>query len=162
MDDTETTIPLKRSSQHGATPAVGLVGPKEAVGYLGADAQRTPGQLWLSSKVQGRDIEWLVDTGAILTVIAKETWDGIRLEDFTSSAGDKVMGATGTTLRVFGRGSLWVEAGGLTLPVQTVVADIAFPAILGLDTLQRWAAQIDTGNGLIHICLLYTSPSPRD
>ena len=77
-----------------------------------------------------------MDTGAILTVIAKETWDGLRLEDFTSSAGDKVMGATGTTIRVFGRGSLWVEAAGLTLPVQTVVADIAFPAILGLDTLQ--------------------------
>ena len=147
----ETNIRLKRSPDGERVPRVGLVGPEETVKYLGADTQRTPGQLWLASRVQGREVEWLVDTGAVLTVIAKETGEGLHLEGFTESKGERMMGATGNTIKVYGRGELWVEAGGMLLPASTVIADIAFPAILGLDTLQRWAASIDTGNGVISI-----------
>ena len=126
----------------------GLLG---VVGQLNASIRRTPGQLWLRSEIQGRGVDWLVDTGAAISLLDWETLNRLPGRKELEPEDRSIIGAGGESIEIFGHCSLLLTVGTLQLPVHSLVGKVAFPAILGLDTLNRWGAVINLGTGTIEV-----------
>ena len=132
----------------------GLLG---VVGQLNASIRRTPGQLWLHTKVETQSIDWLVDTGAAITLIDGETWETLPHKGPLETEDRKIVGAGGERIKIYGKCQLEARVGTLQLPIVALVGRLAFPAILGLDTLNQWGAVINVGKGTIEVD---TQPTP--
>ena len=137
-------IPPERTTQEWE----GLLG---VVGQLNASIQRTPGQLWLKTTVQGKEVDWLVDTGAAISLLDWDTWSGLPGTRKLDPENRAIIGAGGEELEICGNCSLDLRVGTLQLPFHTWVGRLAFTAILGFDTLNRWGAVINLGTGVIEV-----------
>ena len=69
-----------------------------AVGHLQGSPTQKPGQLWLFSRINGREVKWLVDTGAVLTLISYSTWAALGTGQPLQNATRKVVGAAGDVI----------------------------------------------------------------
>lgn len=91
----------------------------------------------------------LVDTGAAVTLIRKETWDRIPRADrepprLTPCTTLGLVGADGSPLQPFGSALVMLTLGGTTMPVEAVVVDsLTSEKILGLDFLRQQKAMVD-------------------
>ena len=132
----------------------GLLG---VVGQLNASIRKAPGQLWLHTKVETQSIDWLVDTGAAITLIDGETWQTLPHKGPLETEDRKIVGAGGERIKIYGKCQLEARVGTLQLPIVALVGRLAFPAILGLDTLNQWGAVINVGKGTIEVD---TQPTP--
>ena len=109
--------------------------------------------LFLNCKVNGIPVESLIDTGATLTIISMRLWDTIkqcsspRLEPFNS----QVSTASGESVEIKGKTSVFIDIGGMQYTCQVVVADIDLELIMGLDFLKTNECQIDVVHNILSI-----------
>ena len=103
----------------------GLLG---VVGQLNASIRKEPGQLWLSTKIEGQAIDWLVDTGAAITLIDEDTWDSLPHCGPLEPERRNSVGAGGEKITIYGKCEFQVTVGALELPIIALVGRLAFPA----------------------------------
>ena len=63
-----------------------------------------------------------------------------------SPMNNRVLCADGNDLPVTGVLNTHIQLGNRVLPVRFIVAEMDYPAILGMDALQKWNAVVDTCN----------------
>ena len=105
----------------------------------------------------GIKISLLLDTGAAVTLIRKDTWDQI-----TSSSHSppllmpcpalELVNADGSPLETHGKASLLLELEGNSLPIDVIVVNsLTSEGILGLDFLKKQRASINFDTEVLHL-----------
>ena len=117
-------------------------------------------RLILTTLTGNTTIRWLVDTGAVVSLLSFAVWADLAVKPTLKEEWPVIIGATGTNISVKGTSTLSTQLGGEELTLEVIVADIAVPAIMGMDTLRSWGAIIDTEGGTID--LAPTSIGPED
>ena len=94
-------------------------------------------------------MSFLVDTGAAVTLLRKDTWDDLHNESTTGLqpwTGNPLVSVDGTSLRVHGQSRINLSLGGHQYPTDVmVVSPLTTGAILGLDFLKKHGVTIDLG-----------------
>jgi aspartyl protease family protein len=109
--------------------------------------QRDDGHFWVDAKLNGRDVRFLVDSGATITTVSRDVAEAARIE--TGMRADIVNTANGTVTMPKGRASL-LEIGSIRrtdFPVN--VNPASDTNVLGmnfLSSLSSWGVQ---GNTLV-------------
>ncbi|KAH3793746.1 hypothetical protein DPMN_147265 [Dreissena polymorpha] len=108
--------------------------------------------LYFPAKINGRDIDCLVDTGATLSLVSDRLWMLIygKTKDLKFFQRD-IVSAAGTPLSIKGQGSISIDVHGLTYYMDVVVADIDTDVIRGLDFLKIHKCKIDMDTESIEI-----------
>jgi len=93
---------------------------------------------YIEGKVQGAEVNFVLDTGATSTLISKRVYDAIPKESrpILQDVADTT-NADGGTLKPYGRADFEIELGQLMLTKQILVADIKDEALLGDDVIRR-------------------------
>lgn len=95
-------------------------------------------------------ISFLLDTGASVTLLRKDTWERVKAGNtlqLSQWAGQRLVGVDGSPLQVFGQAEVELTlVGKQFLSKVLVVSPLTTEAILGLDFLQEHRATIDLGN----------------
>lgn len=106
---------------------------------------RSGAGLYAKCKINNIQAECLIDTGATLTIMSMRLWDIIQLS--SSSVLEKfhsqVFTASGESLEMKGKTTVFIEIGGMHFPCKIVVAKIDVDLILGLDFLRDHNCQLD-------------------
>ena len=108
--------------------------------------------LYLPAKINGRDIDCLVDTGATLSLVSDRHWMLIygQTKDLKFFQRD-IVSAAGTPLSIKGQGSISIDVHGSTYNMDVVVADIDTDVILGLYFFKIHKCKIDMDTESIEI-----------
>ena len=97
--------------------------------------------------VNGVMTSLLIDTGAVMTLLRKDTWDRVSpqaTQELQPSHGLKLVGAGGSPLQSHGTAKVSLTLGEKEIPMDVVVASpLAADGIIGLDFLQKQRATID-------------------
>ena len=88
----------------------------------------------------------LADTGASTSFVLENSWQSMQRMPELSPMNNRVLCADGNDLPVTGVLITHIQLGNCVLPVRFIVAEMDYPAILGMDALQKWNAIIDTCN----------------
>ena len=101
----------------------------------------------LDGAVVGVKVSFLVDTGAAVTLLRKDTWDGVcgvsATPDLSPCLALRLVGVEGTALHTHGSAAIELDLCGRILTVVVVVSLLTSAGILGLDFLRRQEAFID-------------------
>ena len=107
----------------------------------------------MPGSAHGRDIDWLIDTGCSVTLMATRVYERIpdhekpRLSPYT-----KVLTqAGGTPLEVLGMADMAVKVGQQRLRHTVIIADCVDSGILGLDFMIKHGGQIDLKSSTMKI-----------
>ena len=95
------------------------------------------GQLFLRTRCQGRQIDWLIDTGASVSIISTATWKSLPEGTVRLHSGPRLFGATGQDIRLTGECTLDLRVGDRILEATVLIGDISMDAILGMDLLSQ-------------------------
>ena len=109
----------------------------------------------LDGMVNGVQISFLVDTGAVVTLLRKDTWERISAADpqeLSPWSELQLVGVGGTSLSVHGSASVKIELEGKMFTTNVVVVSpLITMAILGLDVLKQNRASIDVESKQLHL-----------
>ena len=110
------------------------------LGRLGA-----PAGLYVSGKVLGQEIQFLVDTGATVTCLSSDIWNQTADEQKPKleEPNRKLMSVGGQALPVWGILTTEVDIEGHPITCQLQVVEIQEEAVLGLDLLSAFQLQWD-------------------
>ena len=99
----------------------------------------------LEGSISGVPTSFLLDTGAAMTLIHKDTWEKVAAgQEITSSSSLKLVGADGSPLSVYGKARVNLEVDGEKMAIDAaIVSPLTSEAILGLDFLKEHKALID-------------------
>ncbi|MCG7879813.1 MAG: RNase H-like domain-containing protein, partial [Candidatus Thiodiazotropha endolucinida] len=100
--------------------------------------------LYAKARLNGYDVDCLVDTGATLSIVSTRAWH--MIEDNSSDLQDfsrEIVSASGTPLTVKGRTTVELIIGGMKCVFNVIVADVESDVILGLDFLKQENGHID-------------------
>ena len=111
---------------------------------------------------QGRQIDWLIDTGAAVSIISTATWKGLPEGIVRLHSGPRLFGATGQDIRLTGECTLDLRVGNRVLEATVLIGDISMDAILGMDLLSQWGAVINTSTGIVELPELAAKEVDRD
>ena len=109
--------------------------------------------LFLPGSAFGRDIDWLVDTGCSVTLIASSVYNSIpyherpKLDTYTRV----LTQAGGTPLRVLGKADMTLKIGKQKVKHTVIIADCVDSGILGLDFLTKHGGQINLQSGIVRV-----------
>ena len=105
--------------------------------------------LYISSKVEGVDVRFLVDTGSNITILSPAVIERISaprrpvLEDVEN----RMIMADGSAKPFHGKGTFELEIEGRRVLQEVWVADIELEGILGMDFVRRYDCQIVAAPG---------------
>ena len=102
----------------------------------------------LDEAVGGVKVSYLVDTGAAVTLLRKDTWDRVcgvsATPDLSPCPALGLVGVDGTALHIHGSAAIEIHlCGTRVLTDVVVVSPLTSEGILGLDFLRRQKASID-------------------
>ena len=149
----------EKDSEETGNRAVSIMQEKEpstiqGLVYRVKDELRVDGgQLFLNTRCDNITVRWLVDTGAVVTLLSYRVWESLSQKPPLQVADLQLVGATGANLSTKGTSTIKTNLEGAELWVTVIVADIAVPAIMGMDTLMSWGAVIDTEKGTIGLAV---------
>ena len=109
--------------------------------------------LYLDCKVNSVPSEFLVDTGATLSILSIKAWDvlsqnsSMMLQPFQS----EVYTASGNPIDVKGKVQVMVDVNGIQCLTEMVVADIDVDGILGLDFLKKNNCTLDMNRDILTV-----------
>ena len=88
----------------------------------------------------------LVDTGASTSFVSVNSWQSMRNMPELSPMNNHVLCGDENDLPVTGVLNTHIQLGNRVLPMRFIVLEMDYPAILGMDELQKWNAVVDTYN----------------
>ena len=89
---------------------------------------------FLSSRVNGKYVKWLVDSGSELTLISKDVANSLSMGKLQKSR-VCAQSAVGSRLKIIGKSNIALDLGDQLIPVTVHVVDrLCDPAILGINT----------------------------
>ena len=109
--------------------------------------------LYLDCKVNSVPSEFLVDTGATLSILSIKAWDvlsqnsSMMLQPFQS----EVYTASGNPIDVKGKVQVMVDVNGIQCLTEMVVADIDVDGLLGLDFLKKNNCTLDMKRDILTV-----------
>ena len=109
--------------------------------------------LYIDCKVNTMSSEFLVDTGATLSILSIKGWDilshssSVVLQLFKS----EIFTASGSPIDVKGKVQVMVDISGIQCLTEMVVADIDVDGILGLDFLKKNNCTVDMSKNIITV-----------
>ena len=111
------------------------------------------GACWYTSvEVCEEPTEFLLDTGASVTLIDKTVYDKFRSPPELQKCDVKLIAANGEGISVYGKAFLPLTFGDTTAEHQTVVCNLSGSiGILGIDLLERLGAVADLSKGLLSL-----------
>ncbi len=118
-------------------------------------------------QVQGTQVCFMLDTGAVVSLLSKDVWDrlGHSQTHLTPWTGHKLVGVEGSPIKVSGVATVDVTFAGSMVQGDFLVADsLRAPAILGLDFLERNRCVIDTARRTLNLqeLVIPLQSPPRD
>ena len=119
--------------------------PSAAAVIRGVSKSGTHG-IWVSGVCGNVNLDMLVDTGASTSFVSENSLRSMQNMPELSPMNNRVLCADGNDLPVTGVLNTHIQLGNRVLPVRFIVAEMDYPAILGMDALQKWNAVIDTCN----------------
>ena len=141
---------MKGSGNVCNPPTIQVEPSVQGLVYRVRDELKTEGgQLFLHTRCGETVVRWLVDTGAVVTLMSFSVWESLAYRPSLQGAKLCLVGATGADIKTSGTAKLRTDLEGIELEVKVIVADIAVPAIIGMDTLAAWGAVINTEKGTI-------------
>ena len=100
----------------------------------------------------GIKISLLLDTGAAVTLIRKDTWDQITSRSHSPPLLMPCPALDGSPLETHGKASLLLELEGNSLPIDVIVVNsLTSEGILGLDFLKKQRASINFDTEVLHL-----------
>jgi len=93
--------------------------------------------VFISGKVEGKDVFFTVDTGAASTVLSERVWEQLPLDvrHIEESVKPSLVGPNGAPIKALGRAKLNLQLGPVSLQKFVAVADIQDECLLGADIL---------------------------
>jgi len=123
---------------------------KNMNGAVGVNRLAAESGMFVKAKVNGLEVNLLVDTGATVTLISKELYE--RMKDPVKTQMNRdIYSAGGEKLNIFGKTVVDVEIGKLLASSVAVIADISIDGILGLDFQKSQDCVIDVGRGIMRM-----------
>ena len=100
----------------------------------------------LTGFVNGTRAEFLVDTGAAVTLVRKEVWECTKgRQQLEPWHGQKLVGVNGLPVTTYGSVKVELKVDGNTFHHQAIITDVTTTdVILGLDFLEQQECLIDT------------------
>ena len=112
------------------------------------------GCLRIQSSVEGEPVNFLLDTGAPVTLLRKDVWDKInaRLQrDLEPWTGQSLVGVNGSPIHVHGQANVTIKLDEEELPLNViVVSSLTTEAIIGLNFLKEMEASVDIAKKLLY------------
>jgi predicted aspartyl protease len=99
--------------------------------------------MFVKVEINGKVLEFLVDTGATITLVSRNSSEDIVDSGSLKPLNSDVMIADGTSLNVYGVQVLPLFIQGRQFQCKMVVADFTVDGILGLDCLQSNQCTLD-------------------
>lgn len=99
----------------------------------------------------GREVEWLVDTGATTSLLLTKEWERVYGGHDLIPARMRITCVDGRPMEVRGRTELEIDFGGCKQRAHMVLADIGHGGILGMDPHRNWGASVDVGRGKVYL-----------
>ena len=98
---------------------------------------------WVSGKINGLPVDFMLDTGAAVTAVSKEVFDQAFPEANLQESNVQLVLASGEPLKVIGKTEMILDLGHLqvTFPV-TVIDNFRFQCLLGNDFLAKHGLRI--------------------
>ena len=104
--------------------------------------------------MNGHNTSFLVDTGAAVTLMRKDTWDQVNdgVAELEPWKERQLVGVDGTPLQVYGQACVEIVLDGTNYPSAiVVVGPLTTNAILGLDFMRAHKVSIDLGRAEMRI-----------
>ena len=105
----------------------------------------------MTGKLNGYEVDCLVDTGATLSVLSTRAWKMMDGQGSKLKAFDKeIVSASGNPLRIEGTTTVTIDLDGTHCSCNVIVADVESDIILGLDFLKKERGHISVeSNSLV-------------
>ena len=105
--------------------------------------------LYISSKVEGVDVKFLVDTGSNITILSTSVTEkiGAPRRLVLEEVDNHMIVADGSTKPFQGKGTFEMEVDGKRALQEVWIADIELEGILGMDFVRRYCGQIISSPG---------------
>ena len=93
---------------------------------------------YLTGKVAGQVIDWIVDTGSEVTILRSSLYRKLRECDPTEvgelkTTSTRLLAANGDPITVLGAAEIVCEVSNTGIPINVIVADIGTDGLIGID-----------------------------
>ena len=107
--------------------------------------------LFTTGKVEDHPIEWLVDTGCTITIVASRIFHRIHPDERPEiyPYDGILLSADGTPITVLGQAEMNIQIGPKNVSHMTLLAEISNEGLLGVDFLRKHQLVIDFGRNRI-------------
>ena len=95
-------------------------------------------------RCRGRSVWWLVDTEASTSLLSLDVWRSLEGEKQLEPTESRMTAADGHEMVVHGTVEVMVDFGECCLPLRVTVVEMQPEAILGMDAMCRWGANVNT------------------
>ena len=98
---------------------------------------------WVSGKVNGLSVDFMLDTGAAVTVVSKEVFNQALPDANLQESNVQLVSAGGDPLNVIGKTEMLLELGNLQVTFPVMVIDkFRFQCLLGNDFMAKYGLRI--------------------
>ena len=108
--------------------------------------------LYVSGKVETKDMDWLVDTGCTVTLVSSKVFYQIPADDRPDlePPSNALISADGSPIQSIGESLFNITIGTKTIAHRTIVADISNDGLIGIDFLKEHQFSIDFKTNKLH------------